>query len=69
MLALEPRFDEEVIFRSGDTEIKIKFYLGNNNKLRIAITAPHSVTVIRKKIKVSAEIERICMHHIRRMFG
>ena len=69
MLALEPKFNEVIIFRSGDTEIKIKFYLGSNNKLRIAITAPHSVRIARKKIKVSAEIERICMRHIQRMFG
>jgi len=69
MLALEPKFNEEIIFYNGDIEIIIKFYLASNNKLRIAITAPQSVNVIRKKIKVSAEIERICMRHIRQMFG
>lgn len=62
MLALAPKLHEEIVFQNGDVEIKLKFYLNKDRKLRIAITVPASVSVSRRKIEIPIE-EKIPLSH------
>ena len=64
MLALTPKFHEEVVFQSDGVRIGLKFYLDKYEHLRLAIDAPRSVVVTRKKIKGPVRgkaIRRYCL--------
>ena len=64
MLVLEPKLHEEMVFKSGDSEIRLKFFLDNNSHVRVAITAPSSVDVTREKIKEPIEAKNLYKHHL-----
>lgn len=64
MLVLAPKLHEEMVFKNGDFEIRLKFYLNNNNHVRVAITAPRSISVSREKIKKPTETRTLYEHHI-----
>jgi len=64
MLALEPKLNEEIIFQNSDFQIRLKFYLNEDNHLRIAITAPRSISVFRKKIKKPVKMKNLYGFHL-----
>ena len=67
MLALAPKFNEEVVFQNNGIEIRLKFYLDRMDQLRMAITAPLSVGVFRRKIKEPANRKAIGRRYLKKM--
>ena len=64
MLVLAPKLHEEIVFKSGDSEIRLKFYLNNNGNVRVAITAIRSVAVSRERIYKPVVGITLYEHHL-----
>ena len=64
MLVLAPKFHEEMIFQNGDSKIRLKFFLNDRDQVRVAITAPLSVSVSRERIKEPVKVGDLCKHHL-----
>lgn len=64
MLVLAPKLHEIMVFKNNDFEIRLKFYLNNNGNVRIAITAPRSVSVTRERIKKPVVGITLYKHHL-----
>ena len=65
MLVLEPKLYEEMVFKNGDFEIRLKFFLNKNNQIRVGITAPSSVKISRERTKKPTEPAHLYEHHLK----
>lgn len=64
MLVLAPKLHEEMVFKNGDFEIRLKFFLNHRNQVRVAINAPYSVMVTRERINKPVGTRNFYKHHI-----